>query len=216
MTVLLMIAMAFAFLTVDFFVQRKRNAQVAVAAMHNLGIPADIALASNHTWLREEQHGVWTVGLDEFLTRLTGAVEDILMPQAGSSVAPATAGVTLQDGARRLALAIPVNGRIVEVNQAVLRNPALARKDPYGSGWLVRIRPDRTSLATLKSRQGRDASEWLRTQADLARQFFVDRLPRAEYATMLDGGQLADGILKTMDAELWKEFQKTFADLHQN
>ncbi len=216
MTVLLMITMAIAFLTVDFFVQRRREALLAVEQAHQIGLPAGIALAANHTWLREEQHGVWTLGLDEFLARLTGAVEDILLPQTGATVAPATAGVTLRDGAKRLSLAIPVNGRIVEVNQAVLRNPALARTDPYGSGWLMRIRPERASLASLKSRQGRDASEWLRSQAELARQFFVERIPQPAYATMLDGGQLADGILKEMDAELWKEFQKTFTDLHRN
>ncbi len=216
MTVLLMIAMAFAFLTVDFFVQRRQRVHVAQEAAQAIGLPAGIALAANHTWLREDQHGVWTVGLDEFLTRLTGAVQDILLPRTGVSVTPAAAGVTIRDGAKRLALAIPVHGRVVEVNEAVLRNPALARKDPYGAGWLLRIRPERTSIATLKSRQGKDASEWLRTQADLARQFFVDRIPQPAYATMLDGGELADGILKTMDAELWNEFQKTFTDLRLN
>jgi len=224
MTVLLILFTLILFLATDHFVQKTRLARarrlagesVTSAVLTSFGLPENVGLALNHTWMREEERGVLTIGVDEFIGRLVGAVEDIVLPHSGAIIAPAFSSFTLRDGTKQLELTSPVHGRVVEVNQKVLRNPALARKDPYGEGWLVKIRADRAEAARVVTRRGTDAINWLRVQGELAKLFFVNRMPQPALATMYDGGVAADGVLQHFDAEIWREFQTEFTDLRSN
>jgi glycine cleavage system H protein len=224
MTVLLILFTLILFLTADHFVQKTRLARarqlagesVSSIAMSSAQLPGGISLALNHTWLREEERGIVTIGVDEFISRLVGAVEDIALPQNGAVIAPAFSSITLRDGMRQLEMASPISGRVVEVNQKVIRDPALARKDPYGDGWLVKIRPDRSNGARISTNTGEDAIAWLRAQGDRAKKFFVDHAPQPSLATMYDGGMPAEGVLKHFDAEVWREFQTAFAEIRSH
>ena len=54
---------------------------------------------------------------------------------------PSASGVILRHAGKDLRLAVPVPGAVTEVNEAVVKNPALLTSDPYGAGWLVKVRP---------------------------------------------------------------------------
>jgi glycine cleavage system H protein len=224
MTVLLILFTLILFLLADHFVQKARLARARQLAgetlesivMSSVRLPEGTSVALNHTWLREEDRGIITIGIDEFISRLVGAVEDIALPQNGAVIAPSFSSITLRDGMRQLEMASPVSGRVVEVNEKVIRNPALARKDPYGDGWLVKIRPDRANSVRTFTKAGEDAILWLRAQGDRAKQFFVEHAPQPALATMYDGGTPAEGVLKHFDADVWREFQTMFADMRPN
>jgi glycine cleavage system H protein len=217
MTVLLVLVTLIMFLIADHFVQksRERAAQLAVRpgyAPQEFLLPPNVALATNHTWMKNESKGITTVGLDEFLGRLVGAVEDIILPQVGASLSPATATISLKEGRNSLALAAPVSGRVVAINENVLRNPGLARTDPYGTGWLMKVQPDRHDEKQHVF-SGSQAMEWLRKQTELAKEFLTVRMPQAGFVTMQDGGVPVDGLLKNYDTRVWEEFQQSFVTL---
>lgn len=227
MTVLLVVFTLIIFLVADYIVQKARLAKVAVQSDrfgHGViasifsgaaSIPDSVELATNHTWLKEDPQGVITVGVDEFLAGLLGAVEDIVLPPIGNTVTPAVSEIALRHGGKSLDLASPVVGQVVEVNDEVRKDPALARKDPYGAGWLLKLAPKRDREVHRLFVVPRPV-EWLKKQMDLAKEFFTARAGSAQLATLYDGGLPVEGLLKNYDAETWKEFSNSFGMLRRS
>jgi len=221
MTVLLVLFTLILFLSIDYLIQRKRSSTpVTHAASIRLKIdpmilPNDLDLAVNHVWVRNDRQGTATIGLDEFLAGLFGTVESILLPKDGAMVTPVTAEFTLRKGGKALELCSPLVGRVLEVNEHVLKTPSLAHLDPYGKGWLVKVKPkpDRNTLygSFLVSRP----AEWLKEQSDQAKEFFATHSASGQLATMQDGGVPVDGLLQYFDDEVWRDFSAKFASLHR-
>lgn len=221
MTVLLILFTLVLFLTADYFVQRRerRVRVLAFQPVHGPGfpyhtIPEATALASNHTWVRRDPDGSSVIGVDDFLGRLIGSIEEIVLPEPGSSLVPVRNEITLKASGRALKLAAPVQGRVVEVNEEVFRNPSLARTDPYGRGWLLRMRPASDARVSSNPFIVRNPIEWLAEQNDLAARFFSSFTLNPQLVTMQDGGLPVEGLLQSYDDEVWTSFQSTFASLN--
>src|SRR5512147_2617248 len=133
MTVLLVLMTLILFLAVDRIVLRARQARAAramgeLATAPDAGIPEGIAFAANHMWTREER-GTLTVGVDGFIAGLAGAMEAVILPRRETRVVPTASGVVLRHAGKDLRLAVPVPGAVTEVNDAVVKNPALLASD---------------------------------------------------------------------------------------
>ncbi len=113
--------------------------------------PEDVRYTREHEWARE-QGGVVTVGITGYATDQLGDVVFVELPDigrkldAGKSFGVVEAVKTVSD------LYAPVAGEVVEVNGALSDNPAVVNSDPYGQGWMVKIRlSDPKSFAALLS-----------------------------------------------------------------
>jgi glycine cleavage system H protein len=104
-----------------------------------VNFPQDVRYTREHEWARE-QGGVVTVGITGYATDQLGDVVFVELPEVGRKLeAGKTFGVveavkTVSD------LYAPVAGEIVEVNGALGDNPAVVNSDPYGQGWMVKIK----------------------------------------------------------------------------
>ena len=216
MTVLLMLSMIVTFLAADIIVRKLRAVKEERRAVQPGTIlsepPEGIRLALNHTWIKMEK-GVAVIGTDEFLARMLGAVESFMLPDVGATVTPASLDIALAHGDRRIRIASPVAGRILEVNTGVIRNPMLARRDPYGSGWLLKVHPDPAHGVASGYLTGAAAREWLRDQMSLAKEFLTGAAPRASFASLPDGGEVAEGALLLCGAGAWVEFERRFTTI---
>jgi len=210
MTVILMLCMIVTFLAADRIVQKSRAARALRAAGARTlpaAPPAGVWLAPNHTWVKEQKDAV-VVGVDDFIARLAGAVSSVMLPDAGAHVTGTQHAFALVDGDRRLRFASPVSGRILEVNRKLMENPAQARLDPYGGGWLMKIAPERRPVKGVLA--GEKAGAWLASQVDAARAFLTGAQGAPAFATLPDGGELADGALLHCSADVWREFERRF------
>jgi glycine cleavage system H lipoate-binding protein len=218
MTVLLVLCTLVIFMIADYAVEKTRAAKAAAelkswdAERIPFGLPAGVALAPNHLWVREER-GVTTVGLDGFIGRMLGTVQSVMTPDVGAAVTPATVNIALRDRDRTVSMASPVAGTIVAVNPVVARDPGLIRRDPYGAGWLMKVQTDRHAPATARVLSGTDAVTWLRAQTDLVKEFLAGVMPAPQLATLQDGGIPAEGVLQLCDASVWKKFEERFTSL---
>jgi len=101
--------------------------------------PEDVRYTREHEWARE-QGGVVTVGITGYATDQLCDVVFVELPDvgrkldAGKSFGVVEAVKTVSD------LYAPVAGEVVEVNGALSDNPAVVNADPYGQGWMVKIR----------------------------------------------------------------------------
>ncbi len=104
-----------------------------------MGFPDDVRYTQEHEWAREEG-GVVTVGITSYATDQLGDVVFVELPEVGQQVELGkTFGVveavkTVSD------LYAPVTGEIVEVNGELKDNPSVVNAEPYGGGWMVKIK----------------------------------------------------------------------------
>lgn len=94
-----------------------------------------------YEWLQVED-GAVTIGISEEglseLTEITG----INLPAENEEVNPDEICGEIETDEGPLNLYSPVEGKVVEINAAVVENPALLSEDPYGDGWLFRVEPN--------------------------------------------------------------------------
>ena len=152
-----------------------------------------------HSWASAADGDVLTVGLDDFAAQLVGAPDALELPAVGADLRQGARGWSLRAGDRTLPMLSPVEGRVVAVNQAVLDAPRLAADDPYGAGWLLKVRtPDRTmTLRNLLS--GELAAVWMRQTAER-----LLALPAGGLGVVMpDGGAPVRGFGRSLAPDEW-------------
>ena len=102
--------------------------------------PKDLKYAKSHEWVRAEG-GEYVVGLTRFAVDQLTDITYIELPKSGAAV---TAGEGMGEVESVKAVSdiyAPVSGTVVAVNDALSMDASLVSRDPYGEGWLVRIKP---------------------------------------------------------------------------
>ncbi len=103
--------------------------------------PDDVRYTSEHEWARLEG-GLVTVGITGYATDQLGDVVFVELPEPGRKLEAGKAFGLVEAVKTVSDLYAPVAGEVVEVNGALADNPALVNQQPYGEGWMIRIRPD--------------------------------------------------------------------------
>ena len=94
----------------------------------------------DHEWLREED-GAFVVGITEYAAEQLGDVVFVELPEEGATVTRDDEIVVIESVKAASDILAPLDGEIVEVNEAIVQNPALVNEDPLGDAWFFRIRP---------------------------------------------------------------------------
>lgn len=196
MTVLIVLAIFAFFLTLDYLRHRQTEEALVAAPAAEPGafvpepvwvagyqMPEDLHYHRGHTWVRQTGPDTAVVGLDDFARRLVGPADKVALPAAGTWLRQGAAAVGLGLDGRSVDLVAPVEGEVMETNPLVAGQPGLATSDPYGRGWLMKVR---------SSELGRNLANLL--SGSLARRFMEDSRERLQHQLMaLSGSVLADG-----------------------
>jgi len=159
-----------------------------------------------HAWAAATDGEIVTVGLDDFAAQLVGPPDGFELPAVGAGVRQGEPGWALRAGDRALTMLSPMEGEVVAVNPAVLATPRLAADDPYGQGWLLKVRaPNRkASLKNLFS--GELAAVWMRHATDR-----LQRLPATGLGVvMADGGTPVRGFGRALGPDEWQAVARDF------
>ena len=114
-------------------------------------IPADLKYAKSHEWVRVAD-GVATVGITDHAQHELTDLVFVELPKVGQKTKAGEACAVVESVKTASDIYAPISGVVVEINKTVSENPALVNTDPYGGGWLCRIKPGDTSeLAGLLS-----------------------------------------------------------------
>lgn len=93
-----------------------------------------------HEWLREED-GVIVVGITEHAATQLGDIVFVELPEEGATVSKDDEVVVIESVKAASDILAPLDGEIVEVNEALADNPALVNEDALGEGWFFKIKP---------------------------------------------------------------------------
>lgn len=93
-----------------------------------------------HEWLRDED-GLIVVGITEHATTQLGDIVFVELPDVGTTVVKDDEIVVIESVKAASDIMAPIDGEIVEVNDALTDNPGLANDDAIGDGWFFKIKP---------------------------------------------------------------------------
>lgn len=111
-------------------------------------IPLDLRYTENHEWARPSDHGTILVGITDHAQHLLGDLVFVELPEVGRAVATTDACAVVESVKAASDIYSPLDGVIVEVNELLADNPELINQDPYGEGWIFRLKTS-ASFASL-------------------------------------------------------------------
>jgi len=104
-----------------------------------MNVPADLRYSSSHEWLRLDGD-IGTVGITDHAQEELTDVVFVELPAMGRNVDAADPTAVVESVKAASDIYAPVAGEIVEINPDVEADPSLVNSDPYGNGWLFKLR----------------------------------------------------------------------------
>jgi glycine cleavage system H protein len=104
-----------------------------------MATPEDNRYAKSHEYVHLEGD-VATIGITDYAQKELGDVVFVELPQVGSQLDAADELGSIESVKAVSELFSPVSGEVVEINEALADNPALVNTDPWGDGWMIRVR----------------------------------------------------------------------------
>lgn len=104
-----------------------------------MNVPQDLQYTKSHEWVRVEDD-VATIGITDHAQEELGDVVFIELPEEGDNLSAGDTFGTIESVKAVSDLYAPVGGEVVEVNGALNDTPESVNEDPYGEGWILKIR----------------------------------------------------------------------------
>jgi glycine cleavage system H protein len=111
-----------------------------------VNIPEELKYTKQHEWLKA-QDGVATVGITDYAQSELGDIVFVELPQVGDAVSQGEPFGTIEAVKTVADLFSPVSGEVWEVNPKIEEDPAVMNKDPYGEGWMIKVKMSDASQA---------------------------------------------------------------------
>jgi glycine cleavage system H protein len=108
-------------------------------------IPADLKYLDSHEWARVESDGTVTIGISDHAQGALGDLVFVEVPEVGKSLSKGGAAAVVESVKAASDVYSPVSGEVVAANDALGASPELVNSDPYGAGWLFKIKPSNSA-----------------------------------------------------------------------
>ncbi len=122
-----------------------------------MSVPSDLRYTRDHEWVRLEGDEA-TVGITQYAADQLGDIVFVELPDAGKALEGSRPFGVVESVKAVSDLFAPVGGEVVATNPALTSDPELVNSDPYGQGWMVRLRvADESELEDLLDADAYDA-----------------------------------------------------------
>ncbi len=220
MTVVLVLLTFITFLLIDHFYSRRRvtlapaveiapdtpSPRMQPGIVGGFHVPENLRYHPGHTWALSESPTLVRVGMDDFASKLTGKAERIKLPQRGQWIRQGQKLCTIFRDNASVDMVSPIEGSIADVNAAVLQDPKVALRDPYGDGWLVTVQSPDAKINFRNLLFGSLARWWTEESASRLQR----RLPTPLGALAQDGGVAVENVGAQIPDQDWAQVAKEF------
>lgn len=115
-------------------------------------IPTNLRYTSSHEWVRDEGNNTVTLGITDHAQELLGDIVFVELPEHDKTVSAGEGCAVVESVKAAADVYSPVSGEVTAINETLNQNPELVNNDPYGEGWLCRIRlKDTADISNLMS-----------------------------------------------------------------
>jgi glycine cleavage system H lipoate-binding protein len=218
MTVMLVLAFFVALITVDYLVTRHRLAResraLATAAIPAVEpawvagyqMPETLYYHRGHTWARPLDANTVLIGVDDFARRLIGSEAKVQSPSRGDWLHQGGRAFAMKADGKAATLISPVEGEVVEVNPELAGKPDLAAEDPYGRGWVLKVKAPNLADNLRNLLSGRLARKWMED----SREALEVRLMAFSGSVLQDGGEPAADLGSHLPSSDWERLVHEF------
>jgi glycine cleavage system H protein len=217
-----LVIIAFLILIIPFWIVINKQTGIASKIKQAIGvlsegilrIPQGLFFSKNHTWTHLENTGTAKVGLDDLLMHITGEVNIRYLKANGDIISRGDLLAEIDKDGKTLKIASPISGEITGLNSMVNDDPGMLNADPYGKGWICRIKPSKWVAETHSYYLAEEAVVWTKKELERFKDFVANSLntnsPETSMVLLQDGGELCDKPLSDLPAEVWNDFQVSF------
>jgi glycine cleavage system H protein len=117
-------------------------------------IPDDLQYTRSHEWVRSLPNGEVEVGITDHAQESLGDLVFVEVPQLDAQVSAGVACAVVESVKAASDVYSPVTGRVTARNERLAETPELLNSDPYGAGWLMRVRVDTSAAASAAAAAG--------------------------------------------------------------
>lgn len=103
-------------------------------------VPADLCYAKSHEWLKLADDGTATVGISDYAQNSLGDITFVQLPKVGAVLTAGSSFGVVESVKAASDLYAPVSGTVLEINGALDSAPETVNADPYGAGWMLKIK----------------------------------------------------------------------------
>ena len=102
--------------------------------------PKDLKYSKDHEWIRVESSNIGVIGITQFACESLGDVVFLELPESGVEITKSDKLGEIESVKAVSDIYAPVSGEVIERNESAIETAEIVNKDPYGSGWLLKIR----------------------------------------------------------------------------
>jgi glycine cleavage system H protein len=104
-------------------------------------LPGDLRYTDEHEWLRQEEDGTVTIGITDHAQSALGDLVYVELPEIGQEVEAGGEMAVVESVKAASDVYAPIGGEVVAINEELSDDPEKINADPYGDGWIVRMKP---------------------------------------------------------------------------
>lgn len=105
-------------------------------------IPGDLKYTKTHEWVRINDDNTLTVGISDHAQDLLGDMVFVELPETEATYTAGDDCAVVESVKAASDIYSPVSGEVIEINESLTDAPELVNKDPYGDGWIFKMRPE--------------------------------------------------------------------------
>ena len=104
-------------------------------------VRTDVRYTASHEWVRMEDDGTVTVGISDHAQGLLGDIVFVELPEVDAEFSAEDACCVVESVKAASDIYMPINGEIIDTNNALVDEPDIINSSPYDDGWIFRIKP---------------------------------------------------------------------------
>ena len=171
------------------------------ASKHEFNIPAGFFVSQEHTWLNIEMNGTARVGIDDFVRKIIGKFEEVILPKIGNEISKGEILFTVKFGNHSFNVPSPISGTVTLINDEHIEHPEWIVAKPIELSWMCCLEPTNLSTELQSLKIGADTILWYQKEIDKYTKM-TDKI-----AVVKENGEVENG---EFDEKTWKEFSDSF------
>lgn len=183
-----------------------------VFTKESIYVPQGIYYSSGHTWLDVNEEGRLRLGMDDFLNKIIKPQKISYKVEEGKKVKKGEPILEVITNHTKLNIYSPIDGYVYSVNRKVIDNINQLKENPYKENWFLEIEPDDTKTALTNLRIGKEVIGWMKNEVNRFKDLLSHLSPKPSLvgATLYDGGNILEGVVRFLDDFSLKKFEEEF------
>ena len=123
-----------------------------------MNIPQDLQYTQDHEWVKIED-GIATIGITDFAQKELGDIVYVEIETEGEELSAGEVFGTVEAVKTVSDLFMPVSGEVIEFNESLEGSPETVNGDPYGDGWMIKVKLNEESVELLSADEYKSVTE---------------------------------------------------------